>query len=54
MHLIETANLTKIYGSGATAVTALDQVNIKVEAGEFLAVMGPSGCRSTYCICWRF
>jgi putative ABC transport system ATP-binding protein len=44
MSLIQTSNLTKIYGSGETAVTALDHVNLKVEAGEFIAVMGPSGC----------
>jgi len=44
MSLIETQNLTKIYGSGETAVTALDHVNIQVKEGEFVAVMGPSGC----------
>jgi putative ABC transport system ATP-binding protein len=44
MPLIETQNLTKIYGSGSTAVTALDHVNLKVNQGEFVAVMGPSGC----------
>ncbi|MFH1029142.1 MAG: ABC transporter ATP-binding protein [Pseudomonadota bacterium] len=44
MSLIETQNLTKIYGKGETAVTALDHVNLKVNAGEFVAVMGPSGC----------
>jgi putative ABC transport system ATP-binding protein len=44
MNLIQTENLTKIYGSGETAVTALDHVNIQVKAGEFVAVMGPSGC----------
>ena len=32
------------YGSGATAVTALDHVNINIKEGEFVAVMGPSGC----------
>ncbi len=42
--LIETENLTKIYGSGETAVTALNGVNMSVKAGELLAVMGPSGC----------
>jgi putative ABC transport system ATP-binding protein len=44
MSLIQTENLTKIYGSGETAVTALDHVNLKVETGEFVAIMGPSGC----------
>jgi len=42
--LIQTENLTKTYGSGETAVTALDHVNLSVNAGEFVAVMGPSGC----------
>jgi putative ABC transport system ATP-binding protein len=44
MSLIRTENLTKIYGTGETAVIALDHVNVSVNAGEFLAVMGPSGC----------
>jgi len=44
MALIITENLTRVYGSGNTAVTALDHINLKVNAGEFLAVMGPSGC----------
>jgi putative ABC transport system ATP-binding protein len=44
MSLIQAENLTKVYGSGDTAVTALDHVNLSVEAGEFVAVMGPSGC----------
>jgi putative ABC transport system ATP-binding protein len=44
MSIIRTENLTKIYGSGETAVTALDHINIQVREGEFVAVMGPSGC----------
>jgi putative ABC transport system ATP-binding protein len=44
MSIITTNNLTKIYGSGATAVTALDHVSMSVEPGEFVAIMGPSGC----------
>ncbi len=44
MSLIQTENLTKIYGSGETAVTALDHVTLEVREGEFVAVMGPSGC----------
>ncbi|MFC7493552.1 MULTISPECIES: ABC transporter ATP-binding protein [unclassified Nocardioides] len=34
---------TKVYGSGATAVTALDDVTIDIPGAEFTAVMGPSG-----------
>jgi len=42
--LIKTTDLTKIYGSGETAVRALDAVNLTVQPGELVAVMGPSGC----------
>ena len=42
--LIETTHLSKIYGSGETAVHALDDVNVTVNVGEFVAIMGPSGC----------
>jgi putative ABC transport system ATP-binding protein len=38
-----TIGLTKVYGSGDTAVRALDGVDITIEAGRFTAVMGPSG-----------
>ena len=44
MSLIQAENLTKVYGSGEAAITALDHVNINVNGGEFVAVMGPSGC----------
>ena len=44
MSLIQAENLTKVYGTGETAITALDHVNLTVEPGEFVAVMGPSGC----------
>lgn len=36
-------NLVKRYGSGDTAVTALDHVNIEFARGKFTAIMGPSG-----------
>jgi len=44
MALIQTENLTKVYGTGDTAIVALDHVNLTVNPGEFVAVMGPSGC----------
>jgi putative ABC transport system ATP-binding protein len=44
MSIIQVEDLTKVYGQGETAVTALDHVHMRVEAGEFLAIMGPSGC----------
>ena len=43
-HLIHAIGLTKVYGSGDTAIRALDDVNLSVEPGEFIAIMGPSGC----------
>ena len=43
-NIIETHKLTKIYGSGSNAVTALDRVTLSVKSGQFVAVMGPSGC----------
>jgi putative ABC transport system ATP-binding protein len=44
MSLIQAENLTKMYGTGETAVVALDHVKLTVNPGEFVAVMGPSGC----------
>jgi putative ABC transport system ATP-binding protein len=38
-----TIGLTKIYGTGDTAVRALDAVDVTIDAGRYTAVMGPSG-----------
>lgn len=43
MTILSVEGLTKIYGSGDTAVTALDQVSFTVEKGEFVAIVGASG-----------
>lgn len=43
MTILSVEGLTKIYGSGDTAVTALDHVSFTVEKGEFVAIVGVSG-----------
>ena len=43
MNILTVANLRKIYGKGETEVRALDGVNLKVEKGEFAAIVGTSG-----------
>lgn len=41
--VLQLAAVDKTFGEGATAVAALRDVNLTVHAGEFVAVMGPSG-----------
>ena len=41
--ILETKDLKKYYGSGALQVKALDGVNLRIEEGEFIAVVGTSG-----------
>ena len=43
MIILQTEKLKKIYGSGDTEVRALDGVDLQVEKGEFVAVVGTSG-----------
>ncbi|MBD5474707.1 MAG: ABC transporter ATP-binding protein [Lachnospiraceae bacterium] len=43
MTILSTSNLRKIYGVGENEVHALDGVDLKVEKGEFVAVVGTSG-----------
>lgn len=37
-------NLSKTYQTGEVETTALDRINLEIEAGEYLAITGPSGC----------
>ena len=43
MEIVRTENLSKTYGSGENVVRAIDDVNFKIEKGEFVAIVGPSG-----------
>ena len=43
MHILQTQDLKKYYGAGDTQVKALDGVNLAVEQGEFVAIVGTSG-----------
>ena len=43
MHLIELKNLYKIYNPGENEVHALDGVNLTIDDGEFVAIVGQSG-----------
>lgn len=40
---MKTTDATKVYGSGPTAVTALDHVSLEIPQGSFTVIMGPSG-----------
>lgn len=43
MEILSTKNLTKIYGNDNTKVTALNNVNLKINKGEFVSIIGSSG-----------
>ena len=43
MAFIEIKNLCKVYGKGEVEVKALDNINLNIEQGEFVAIVGPSG-----------
>ncbi len=41
--LLRLINVSKIYGTGESAVAALSHINVSIQPGEFVAIMGPSG-----------
>ena len=47
MEVVRIENLTKVYGSGHTAVTALRDATLNVNRGELTAILGPSGSGKT-------
>ncbi len=47
MSFLEISNVSKSYGEGATRTDVLDNINLKVEEGEFIAIVGFSGTGKT-------
>ena len=45
--VIEVTNVTKTFGSGADAFTALKEVSVTIRQNEFFTLLGPSGCGKT-------
>ena len=43
MEILKCEDLSKVYGSGANQVIALDKINLSVHKGEFVAIVGASG-----------
>jgi len=43
MPVIELKDVSKLYGFGDATTVALDEINLKIDKGEFVAIMGPSG-----------
>lgn len=42
--MINLTNISKTFGSGENLIKAVDNINLKINKGEFVAIIGPSGC----------
>ena len=53
--LVEIKDVCKVYNPGENEVRALDHVNVEIEEGEFVAIIGQSGSgKSTLMNVWMF
>jgi len=49
-HLIEFRGVTKVYGKGQASMQALQGIDLRINEGEFVAIMGPSGSGKSTCM----
>ena len=48
--LIDLRGVTKVYGSGPAAMAALQGIDLRIDRGDFVAIMGPSGSGKSTCM----
>ena len=48
--VVQLTGVTKVYGSGDTMVVALGGIDLRIDDGEFIAIMGPSGSGKSTCM----